>query len=247
MIYLLTLNWDTSDMLIRMYKSAIELAEKEFNFIIVDNGSIKDEYDKIVNYDFKNCTILRNDKNLGFAAGNNIGLQQIQEKDCSIVFINSDIIIKERHWDLKFQDMLDQPNVGVVGCAYHVLSWDKTGHFKINQQITETSESEGVQGAFFGVKKCNLDKIFQKDLYWFDENFKYAQYEEIDLQWRVQYLGLKCLWTPIDHSHDHHHSATKAHRYRICDEIQNEKQFKENAEKNRQLLLKKHKIFFNSK
>lgn len=242
MIYLLTLNWDTSDMLIRMYKSAIELAEKEFNFIIVDNGSIKDEYDKIVNYDFKNCTILRNDKNLGFAAGNNKGLQQIQEKDCSIVFINSDIIIKEKHWDLKFESILNQEKVGIAGVAYHPLKWGKNGCFHIQPKPDRLVESESVQGAFFGVKKEILDKVGG-----FDENFKMAHYEETDLCFRIMNIGLKCMWMPLDHEHDFTKSATIMHGYKLCDEIQNKNEFRVNSEKNRKLLLEKHKEFFNKK
>jgi GT2 family glycosyltransferase len=226
-----------------MYKSAVELAEKEFNFIIVDNGSVKSEFDKIANYDFKNCTIVRNDKNLGFAAGNNIGLKQIQEKDVSIIFINSDIIIKERHWDLKFKVMLDQPNVGVVGCSYHPLAWDKNGCFRTLPKPNQPVESETVQGAFFGMKKEALDKVGG-----FDENFKMAHYEETDLQLRTMLqLGLKCLWFPLEHEHLHNSSATKIHGYKLCSEIQNRNEFRANSEKNRKLLLEKHKEFFNKK
>jgi hypothetical protein len=138
--------------------------------------------------------------------------------------------------------MLDQPNVGVVGCAYHPLVWDKNGCFRTLPKPNQPVESESVQGAFFGIKKAVLDKVGG-----FDENFKFAHYEETDLCFRVMKLGLKCIWFPLEHEHDFTKSATIMHGYKLCDEIQNKNEFRVNSEKNRKLLLEKHKEFFNKK
>jgi len=228
-----------------MYESAKKLAKDKFNTIIVDNGSTKEEYEKLLKYNFEDTKIVRSENNLGFAAGNNLALENICS-DCYIVFINSDIIISEQNWDEKYKETLDIDNVGVVGCAYHPLYWSRDGRFKILPLSDSIVESESVQGAFFGIKKVLLDVMKDNDGCYFDENFRFAHYEETDLCFRIMKFA-KCMWMPLKHIHDHHHSSTKKNGFKLNSEIQNEQQFKANSERNRQLLLRKHAEWFASK
>jgi GT2 family glycosyltransferase len=266
------LNWNTTQLLINLYESMKQHSFSFYELIIVDNGSITEEYEKLTEYfrmkwleltgseaieadtelelfspDKMNIKIRGLEKNIGFGAGNNVALSMVDEKSENVIFINSDILIQEDNWDKKFDEILSQENVGVAGCAYHPLTWDRNGQFKIHLKTNQPVESESVQGAFFAIKKSVLDKVKVEDGCWFDENFKFAQYEETDLHFRIIEKGFKCIHFPLKHEHLHNQSSTKKNGYNLCDEIKNINEFKANAERNKQLLIKKHKAFFESK
>lgn len=247
MICIIALNWNTTDMMIRLYESLERTTSNYYSFIIVDNGSRKEEVEKLDKYfsGISNVYIKKLEKNVGFAAGNNCGLDLVYDLDEQyIFFINSDIIVEERNWDSKLIDVLSREDVGVVGCAYHPLKWSRDARFHIQPIVDHAVESESVQGAFFGIKMKTTYELFGIV---FDENFKFAHYEETDLQFRIIQLGYKCYWVPVKHVHDHNKSATKANGYKLCEDIQNEQQFKANSERNRQLLFLKHKDWLASK
>jgi GT2 family glycosyltransferase len=250
MISIISLNWNTTNMMIRLYESLIKTTKNEFNLIIVDNGSRKEELEKLDEYfiEMKNVFIESLPENIGFAAGNNHGLGLVDViKEKYIFFINSDIIVEENEWDIKLIEVLKREDVGIVGCAYHPLKWTKDARFQI-QPIPEIPvESESVQGAFFGIKTEITEELIENGQPIFDEEFKFAHYEETDLQFRIIQLGYKCFFVPCKHIHDHNKSATKCNGYKLNSEIQNEQQFKMNSERNRQRLLEKHKEWFNKK
>lgn len=250
MISIIVLNWNTTDMLIRLYESLKINTTMSFETIIVDNGSVKEQFDKLtayVNSQNRDIVLERLESNIGFAAGNNVGLKLINSFNAYVVFINSDIVVEEKDWDSKLLIYLNAGAAGVVGCAYHPLKWDKNGKFHIQPIPQGPVESESVQGAFFATKTKILKQLYTNDGCYFDEAYKYAHFEESDLCLRVINLGYKCLWVPISHIHDHNHSATKANGYHLNDEIKNIDDFKANSERNRQLLFKKHSAFFESR
>jgi len=250
---IIILNWNTSDLVINLLKSMIQNTSSLMEVIVVDNGSKVDETKKLTDFfDSTKCdSILLKlsflEKNIGFGAGNNVALNQVFTDAKNVIFINSDILIEEKDWDLKFNKILEPKDIAIVGCAYHPLTWDKNANFKIHPKVAEPVASETVQGAFFAIKKSVLDKIKIEDGCWFDENFKFAQYEETDLQLRIIERGFKCVWFSCAHQHLHNSSATKKNGYNLSEDIKNINEFKANAEKNKQLLIKKHKTFFESK
>jgi len=246
---IVTLNWNTTELLCNMYESANKNCLNEFCTIIVDNGSELKEYEQLLQYFFnkKNVKIFRLEKNVGFAAGNNVGLSLINDNIDLVFFINSDIIVDERNWDDKFESVMIE-GVGVVGCAYHPLKWTREGRFQIQQFTRDTIiDSETVQGAFFSIPFRVLRDVKDREGFWFDEEFKFAHYEETDLCLRIMKRGYKCKWFFLEHQHLHNKSATKKNGYSLSDSIRNVEDFKNNSERNRQRLLMKHKEFFDGR
>jgi O-antigen biosynthesis protein len=245
MISIVTLNWNTTAMTIRLYESLKKYTKDNFCFYVLDNGSEQQQYKQLFDILTQNeflINITRSEKNLGFAAGNNVICKNIRRFDHGhVFFINSDIIIEEQDWDLKMIEILNQENTGITGCAYHPLIWDANGNFHIQPLSNIPVKSQSVQGAFFGVHKDLFDKLIDNDNFIFDENFKYAQYEETDLCFRIRKKGYNVMWQPIKHVHDHNNSSTKKNGYHLNDEIKNITDFKNNSEKNKKLLVEKHK------
>lgn len=245
------LNWNTTDLLIGMYESAVKLASKEMQFIIIDNGSRENEVHKLEKYfvDKTNVKIKKLPQNIGFAAGNNVALEMVEDTCDLVFFINSDIVIQEEAWDKKFEEVLENfkvDNVKIAGSAYHPLTWSRDARFKIQPLISFPVLSESVQGAFFAIPYKILKEQKEIDGHFFDEEFRFAHYEETDLQFRIM-KRYKCVWFPCRHVHLHDKSSTKSNGYNLCKEIKNINDFKQNSERNRQRLLTKHKEFFEKK
>lgn len=242
MISIVVLNWNTTKMLVRLYETIKKFTSSDYEVIVLDNGSRIEEL-KALNEYFKSeqkVKIIEEPKNLGFAAGNNKALLFVSRESDFIVFINSDIYIQEDKWDEKFKECFKDHSVAICGAAYHPLSWDKNGNFHIQPLASHPVESESVQGAFFALR---YNIALEIGLPIFDEAFKFAQYEETDLCFRVRKLGYKVMWIPVSHIHDHNNSSTKKNGYHLSDEIKNIDDFKKNAENNKKLLLKKHGDF----
>ena len=91
------------------YDVTIECVEKVLNqlgkndvIVIVDNGSHNKTGIKLFNKfkEYKNVHTILNDKNLGFAKGNNLGFKYLKDNyDIDlIVMINNDVLIEQVNW-----------------------------------------------------------------------------------------------------------------------------------------------------
>lgn len=63
-----------------------------YELIVVDNGSMADEAD-MLKHQFPNIKVIRSDRNLGFAGGNNLGIEHATAD--FLLFINNDTYVKD--------------------------------------------------------------------------------------------------------------------------------------------------------
>ncbi len=98
---IIIVSYNTKDLLLKCVNSLYkfckkELANKEYEIIIVDNGSTDDSIEQILNYTQKTqneIKIIENKENLGFAKANNIGIRASHGD--LILLLNSDTEVKE--------------------------------------------------------------------------------------------------------------------------------------------------------
>jgi hypothetical protein len=106
-------SWNAKDYLVTCLHSLIsELKEVDTEIIVVDNFS-SDGSSDIVEKIFPAVKLIRNDKNLGFAKANNIGIK-VSSGDY-VCLMNSDIVVKKNCIHLLLEYMDSNANVGVVG------------------------------------------------------------------------------------------------------------------------------------
>lgn len=86
------LSYNTKDYLTKSLKSVVLVAEKDWEVIVVDNAST-DGSPEMVEQEFPTVTLIRNKDNLGFAGGNNIGMQKA--KGQYVMLLNSDAEVLE--------------------------------------------------------------------------------------------------------------------------------------------------------
>lgn len=210
-IAVVILNWNGAQLLEQFLPSVVAYSE-EAHVYVADNAST-DHSLSIIESKFPQVTIIKNDKNYGFAQGYNVALQQVEEPYYALV--NSDIEVTP-NWLTPILSLFDsEPNVGIIqpkildfknkeyfeyaGAAGGYI--DRFGYPYCRGRIFDTIEKDNGQyndpcdifwasGACLFVRK----EIFQK-LNGFDDDF-FAHQEEIDLCWRAFNLGYQAKYSP---------------------------------------------------
>lgn len=105
-------NWNTrsllKDCLDSIYKNTKNIS---FEIIVVDNASIDDSVE-MINQNFKDVILIKNDKNLGFAKANNIAFNYVNAR--YVILLNSDTLVLPNSFEnvIEYMDLND--NVGIV-------------------------------------------------------------------------------------------------------------------------------------
>jgi GT2 family glycosyltransferase len=87
------LNWNSGEMTAECIRSLLRMTIDNFEIIVVDNGS-KDGSADYLRGQFPEITILPQDRNLGFAAGCNIGMQMALARGFEyVVPLNNDTVV----------------------------------------------------------------------------------------------------------------------------------------------------------
>lgn len=206
------LNWNGVAHLRRFLPSVIAAAPADVEVIVADNGSTDDSVE-VLRSEFPSVTLLRMDRNYGFAGGYNRALQRVEAD--YYVLLNSDVETPVG-WLEPLVETLDRnPDVAVVspklisseerrmfeyaGASGGYL--DVLGYPFCRGRILRTVEEDRgqydderdlfwVSGAAF----CCRADVFHA-LGGFDDDF-FAHMEEIDLCWRMQLAGYRVRVVP---------------------------------------------------
>ena len=194
------------------YKDTCALIESipfndKMEMIVVDNGSKYDEATEIGNK-YPYVKVIRSEKNLGFAGGNNLGIKAAKGK--YIFFVNNDTFFRE----LNVQSLIDRvesaPIIGVV-CPKIRFAWGNnpiqyagyTSLSKVtvrNKAIGFGEEDKGqydtplptpyAHGAAMLIKREVIDKVgFMPECY-------FLYYEELDWSMMITRAGYEIWYEP---------------------------------------------------
>ena len=203
------------DLLVSCLQSLRDQTFKDFEIIVVDNGSSTDVVNPL-NKQFPEVRIIPLGENLGFSKASNIGIQHSQGK--YIALLNNDTET-DPCWLEELVKVLDEyQDIGF--CASRILCWKdrnlidacgdyytvdgmagKIGHLKHASEFTIPREVFGASAGASIYRRMMLD-----DIGLLDEDF-FLAYEDSDLSCRAQLMGYKCLYVPTAVVY-HHVSAT---------------------------------------
>jgi len=177
---------------------------------------------KLINGKFKSMIIIRLDKNLGFSAGNNVGIKYVLKKnDYDYIWIlNNDVVVDKDSLLNLMKEINKYPNVGITGSKIYYYSEPKKishaggairlcvgiskhigdGEYDINQ-YNSAKFVDYVTGASIIISIRLLRQIG----YFYENYFLY--YEDTDLcvrarkkKWNILYVPDSKIWHKISNS-----------------------------------------------
>ncbi|MBI5020378.1 MAG: glycosyltransferase family 2 protein [Ignavibacteriales bacterium] len=203
---IIIVNFNTKDLLISCLDSIHKYGQGiRYETIVVDNNS-SDGSVSLIENKFPWVKVIRNNKNVGFASANNIGIANSSGR--YILFLNSDTIINTGVLDSSVKYLDENSDVGILGCKIlnpdgsvqssardfptiwtlflEMLAISKflshTGWFR-NPWVTDYNREQDVEivkGAFLLTRRLIIDQLGG-----FDERF-FLYSEEQDFCFRVK-------------------------------------------------------------
>jgi GT2 family glycosyltransferase len=198
--------------LYRCLKSIYDHTKEDFEIILVDNGSLDKSLDSIYPL-FPDITVMKTNKNLGFAGGCNAGIKISRGR--YIVLLNDDIKVTSGWLKEIEKTFLKDEKCGV--CQPKLLSYENRGYFEyagssggyidrycypftrgrifdtIEEDLSQYNDEKEIfwgAGAALIIKRELIDEIGL-----FDEDF-FAHMEEIDFCFRIHGSGYKIYSVP---------------------------------------------------
>ena len=191
--------------------SLLKFDRKIFDIFLVDNNSDKDNLNQIEKYSLENKVfLLKSDRNLGFAGGNNLAINLAIRKDYPYIFLlNPDTLIEDKNFFKFIEQKLVNENIDVIGpLIKYYPEKDKiyfaggfvnkfTGLTRMNGkknkdigQYNKDIECDFITGCAIIIKR----KVFQKIGLLPEEYFLY--FEESDFCMKAKNAGFKIVFTP---------------------------------------------------
>ena len=161
----------------------IESINKDVKIIVVENSNDQ-ELKKKIQSKYKNVDCILSEENLGYGAGNNLGLSKVLTNYALIV--NPDVTLEKDTIDNFFLTINNVKNFGIIA----PISKDEIyTNFSIDND-KNLKEVESVKGFAMFLSMNNL-----KEIKFFDENF-FLYFEEIDLCKRIRKNDIKIYIDP---------------------------------------------------
>lgn len=213
-IFVIILNYNGGKDLLKTIQSIVDSSYENLEIVLVDNNSADDSLSLARQGVMTPCSdeeklsqihFIENEKNLGFGAGNNVGIKFAFENEADYIFLlNNDALVQKNTISNLIEFIKNERNVGLVSpVIYFDLNYKKVWFCggKINwwkmraehydsgrvQACLNPIETEYVTGCAMLISREVFEKVGL-----FDENI-FLYYEDTDLSLRVKNAGLRNL------------------------------------------------------
>jgi len=163
--------------------SCIESIEKSIKIIVIENSNNETLKEKI-HSKYQNVECVLSKENLGYGAGNNLGLSMV--KTSYALIVNPDVTLNSDAVNNFFLSINNLEDFGIVA---PISQNEKYNNFNINDD-KEIKEVDNVKGFAMFLNMKNL-----KQINFFDDNF-FLYFEEIDLCRRLKKNNSKIFIDP---------------------------------------------------
>jgi len=222
-VSLVILNWNGIDDTLECLTSAMKLNAEglRLEIIVVDNGSTDNSLKELGK--IKEITLIKNNENLGFSGGNNVGIKYALKNEADyIVVLNNDVTLEKNSIKELISQMASDSTIGASSPKiYFSKGYEyKKGRYKTSDLGRVIWYAGGVidwanvYGQTNGVDKVDrgqFDEVYETDFAtgtcmivsreviekvgMFDERY-YMYYEDTDLSQRIKKSGYKIVFNP---------------------------------------------------
>lgn len=118
-IFIILLNWNGKKDTLECLASLEKVEYGRFQTIVVDNGS-KDDSVEAIRKEYPRIPILETKENLGFAGGNNVGIEWVLRHHAEwILLLNNDTVVSPDFLDAFMKSAQEQPKAKILGAKIY--------------------------------------------------------------------------------------------------------------------------------
>jgi len=191
-------------------ESLLQMAENSFRIVVIDNGS-RDGSVEYLRPKFPQVDFIENSRNVGFAAGCNIGVRRALEENSEFVLlVNNDTIVDPAMLSNLLSVAAEYPRAGIVSPKIFYfdrpeLLWWAGGHYSLwtgvpshigrkkvdNGAYDDLSTIDWATGCVM-LMRCSA----LRDVGLFDERI-FGNGEDLDLSLRMRLAGWEIRYAPL--------------------------------------------------
>jgi GT2 family glycosyltransferase len=207
----IVLSWNGAADLPDCLDSVLSQQGAEAELLVVDNGST-DGSAALVRDRYPAAQLVENSRNLGFAAGMNVGmrlLREVPEPPDVVVLLNQDTVVAPDWLQNILLPFEQDARIAAVGCKIyypdgrtlqHAGAWLEPGraiprHYGYGEldegQYDQPRDLEWATGAALALRRSAIDEVGL-----FDEGYSPAYMEDVDLCWRLRRAGYRVHYAP---------------------------------------------------
>jgi hypothetical protein len=199
-VSIIILNWNGLKDTIECLESLKKITYPNYEVIVVDNGSPRNEGEILKEKYSDYIQVIRNQENLGFAAANNQGIQFAQKRGSQFFLIlNNDVVVEKNFLEPLVENLLKDKKIGIGGAVNYdyyqpekMLSLGRkinfwTGGSREINSPNGKKEIDSLVGCCLLIKKEVIEKIG----YFYEPYF--LNFEETDFCWRAKKAGFQII------------------------------------------------------
>ncbi|MBC3935986.1 glycosyltransferase family 2 protein [Undibacterium rugosum] len=200
-------NWNGGDLLQRCIAELQQQTVHPHEIIVVDNAS-SDGSGQAVEQAFPHIRVIHAGSNLGFAAGNNLAVRQAASDSSWIALLNPDAFPEPEWLESLLDAAVRNPEFAIFGSrlmdANSGTLLDGTGDaYHLSGLVWREAHGQALQQEHLVSKEifstCAAAGLYRRDVFdalgGFDEDY-FCYVEDIDLGFRYQLAGYRCLYVP---------------------------------------------------
>ena len=200
----IVLSWNGMNYLQDCLDAVLSQGFADLEPIVVDNASTDGSADFVASH-YPGVRLLRNERNLGFAAGNNRGLR-VATGDV-LLLLNQDTVVQRGWLKALAEALMRNPRWGIVGgkalypdgriqhAGGYVDAQGNGFHYGYRQddtgQFEQMHEVDFVTGATLAISRAAFEAVGE-----LDEGFAPVYWEDVDWCYRVRAAGFQVVYVP---------------------------------------------------
>jgi len=197
-------------------------APETYEIVVVDDGSTDDTGQMVAALGAPEARLryLRQESK-GPAAARNLGVREARGR--IVLFTGDDCLPDRRLIEEHSRAHEQEGDVGVVGYVTWHPELEQTPFMAFLERgaqfgFHQIQDPENVAAWYFYTANCSVQRHWIEKAGGFDEDFKHAAFEDVELAYRMQKLGLRIIYRAAARTYHHHETSLEQHllRQRLC-------------------------------
>jgi GT2 family glycosyltransferase len=206
LVSVIVLNWNGKEIILACLDSLFQQTYSPFEITLVDNGSTDGSLEIIEQKYGHHLKIIRNDKNLGFSEGVNVGIRSSQGE--YIALLNSDATVKENWLDELVKKIRVSGSIGMCASKIYLAGkpgiLDNTGELICRDALSRARgrlqvDTEQYDASDDVLCPSGCAALYRRTMFeeigFFDKHF-FAYGDDIDVGLRGRMLGYRAAYVP---------------------------------------------------